>query len=97
MRIFSKASTIFESFHHHARTPLSNSALIAGYIILWLKKCVIPSILKEALAVGMVYLAVLLAHGRPLVLLPGMVYGIQSGLGFLTEQFCHVKATEGCD
>ena len=34
--------TLFESYHHQARTPISSRALLAGFLILWLKRCVVP-------------------------------------------------------
>ena len=40
----------------------------------------------------MVYLAVLLAYGRSIALLPAMVAGIQSGLRALTQSLCRVEA-----
>ena len=59
-----KTDTVFESFHHQARILISNRALLAGFLLLWLKKCVVPTLPHEALVVDVVYRAVLLAHGR---------------------------------
>lgn len=59
--------------------------------MLWLKRCVVPIEPKEALFVGVVYLAVLLAYGRPFSLLPAIVCGTHNGLRVLTEKFCKVK------
>ena len=36
-----KPDTIFESFHHQAQIPISNRALLAGFLMLWLKRCVV--------------------------------------------------------
>jgi hypothetical protein len=51
---------------------------------------VVPTLPHEAITVDVVYPTVLLAHGRPLGLLPAMVSCIQSGLRSLTTQFCNV-------
>ena len=32
-----KPDTIFESFHHQARIPISDRALLSGFLMLWLK------------------------------------------------------------
>lgn len=65
--------------------------LVARFLMLWMKRCVILSAPKEATAIGVVYLVVLLAHGRSLSLLQIMVYGIQNGLGVMTQQFWNVR------
>jgi len=31
------------SFHHQARRPKSRKALLAGFLSVWLKRCVVPS------------------------------------------------------
>ena len=33
---------VFESFHHQDRAPISDRALLAGFLMLWLKRCVVP-------------------------------------------------------
>jgi len=35
-----KHDTVFDSFHHPAKIPISNRALLAGFLMLWLKRCV---------------------------------------------------------
>jgi len=32
-----KPDTVFESFHYQARIPISDRALLAGFLMLWLK------------------------------------------------------------
>ena len=39
-----KPDTVFESFHHQAQVPISNRALLAGFLMLWLKRCVVPTL-----------------------------------------------------
>nr|ABD63197.1 hypothetical protein 20.t00049 [Asparagus officinalis] len=70
----------FESFHYQALIPISNAALLAGFLMLWLKRCVVPTRPVDALAIEVVYPAVLLAHGRPVSLLSAMVGCLQYGL-----------------
>jgi len=86
-----KPDTLFESFHRQAQTPISDRALLADFLMLWLKKCMVPTLPHEAISIDVVYPKVLLAHGRPLGLLPAMVSCIQSGLRLLTTQFCNVE------
>ena len=86
-----KPDTIFESFHHQAWIPISDRALLAGFLMLWLKRCVVPTLPHEVIVVD-VYPAVLLAHGKSISLLPAMVAGIQSSLRVLTKSLCQVEA-----
>ena len=57
-----KPDTVFESFHHQTKILISDKALLAGFLMLWLKRCVVPTLSHEVLAADIVYLAVLLAH-----------------------------------
>jgi hypothetical protein len=92
-----KADTTFESFHHQARTPISDRALLAGFLMLWLKKCVVPTLPHEAISMDVVYPAVMLACGRPIGLLPAMVSCLQSGLRVLTTAFCRTEEADLVD
>ena len=79
---------MFCSFHHQAKTPISDRALLTGFLMLWLKKCVVPTLPHEVFSIDVVYPAVMLACGRPIGLLPAMVSCLQSGLRVLTANFC---------
>jgi len=59
--------------------------------MLWLKRCVVPTLPHEVIVVDVVYPAVLLAHGKSIALFPAMVAGIQSGLRALAKSFCQVE------
>ena len=83
---------IFESFHHHAKVPMSDRALLTGFLMLWLKRCVVPTLPYEVMVADMVYPTILLAHGKFIALLPVMMVRIQSGLRALMKSFCQVKA-----
>jgi len=85
--------TIFESYHHQARIPISDRALLAGFLMLWLKRCVVPTLPHEVIVADVVYPAVLLAHGSPIALLQAVAAGIQSGLRALTQNFCEPPKT----
>jgi len=87
-----RPNTVFESFHHQARVPISDRALLAGFLILWLKRCVVPTLPHEVIIADVVYPAVLLAYGKSIALLPAMVAEIQSGLRVLVKSLCQVEA-----
>ena len=59
-----RLGTVFESFHHQAKTPISNRALLAGFLMLWLKRCVVSTLPHEVIVADVVYPAFLLAFGR---------------------------------
>ena len=61
--------------------------------MLWLKRCVVPTLPHEVIVADVVYPAVLLAHGNPIALLPAVVAGIQSGLRALNKSFCEAPKT----
>ena len=68
-----RPDTVFESFHHQARIPISDRALLAGFLMLWLKRCVLPTLPYEVIVADVVYPAILLAYGKSIALLPAMV------------------------
>ena len=71
-----KLDTVFESFHYKARIPISDRALLVGFLMLWLKRCVVPTLPHEVIVADVVYTAVLLAHGKSISLLQVMVAGM---------------------
>ena len=62
--------------------------------MLWLKRCVVPTLPHEVIVTDVVYPAILLAHGRSLGLPPAMVGCLQSGLQVLCQSFCNVVIEE---
>jgi len=86
-----KLDTLFESFHHQAKVPMFDWPLLAGFLMLWLKRCVVSMLPHEVIVADVVYPAILLAHRKSIALLPTMVAGIQSGLRALTKSFCQVE------
>jgi len=89
-----KPDTIFDSFHHQAKISISDRALLAGFLMLWLKQYVVLTLPREIIFADTVYLAILLAYGRPVGLLPAMVGFLQSGLQILCRGFCNIVAEE---
>ena len=87
-----KPDVIFKSFHHQAKIPISDQALLAGFLTLWLKHYVVPTLPHEVVVADVVYPTVLLVHGRSISLLQVMVAGIQSGLRALTKSLCQMEA-----
>lgn len=55
--------TVFSSFHYQAGFPVSDKGLIPRFLMLWLKRSIVPSLLKDAIAINVVYPVVLLAYG----------------------------------
>jgi len=53
-----RPDTVFESFHHQAQVPISDRALLAGFLMLWLKRCVVPTLPHEVIVADVVYPAV---------------------------------------
>jgi len=62
--------------------------------MLWLKRCIVPTLPHEVIVADVVYLAVLLTYGQYLGLLPAMVGCLQSGLRVLCQSFYNVVAEE---
>ena len=91
--IYEKGDT-FKSFHHQARQPISRKVLLAGFLLVSLKRCVVPSPLHDAILLMALLSAVHLVYGRSLGLLPTMVFCIQRGLHVLTEAFCRPPTTK---
>ena len=86
-----KSDMVFESFHHQAQIPISDRALLAGFLMLWLKRCVVPTLPHEVIVADVVYPVVLLAHRKSIALLPVMMAKIQNGLRALIKSLCQVK------
>jgi len=47
-RIYEKGDR-FRSFNHQVKHPMSRKALLAGFLSVWLKKCVVPSPLHDGI------------------------------------------------
>ena len=80
-----KSDTIFDNFHHQAKIPISERALLVEFLMLWLKWCIVPTLPHEVADV--VYLTVLLTYGRSLGLLPAMEVAFKVGFRYNAEAF----------
>ena len=49
-----KPDTAFDSFYHQAKTPISDRALLAGFLMFWLKKYIVPTLPHEAIIANVV-------------------------------------------
>ena len=58
-----KQGDAFLSFHHQANISISRKALLAGFLSLWLKRCVIPSHPHDGITLLVIFLAVQLVYG----------------------------------
>ena len=67
-----KLDVVFVCFHHQVKIPISNRALLVGFLMIWLKRYVVPTLSHEFIT-DVVYLVVLLAYGQFLALLPAMM------------------------
>ncbi|ONK80867.1 uncharacterized protein A4U43_C01F22640 [Asparagus officinalis] len=81
------AGTKFKSFLWHATAPIRPMTLLAGYIAIWLKKCVVPYQSGDALPLEVLYPAVQLAYKKERSLLPVMVANIHRGLRQISSAF----------
>ena len=78
---------ILRSFHHQACQPMSRKALLADFLSIWLKRCVVPSPSSDVVLLTVLLPAVCLVHDRSLGLLTVMACCIQRALHALTEAF----------
>ncbi|ONK58444.1 uncharacterized protein A4U43_C09F12830 [Asparagus officinalis] len=81
------AGTKFKSFLWHATAPIRPMALLAGYLAIWLKKCVVPYRSGDILPLEVLYPAIQLAYKKELSLLPVMVANIHRGLRQISSAF----------
>lgn len=70
------ASIVLLSYHHWAKVDLTHVVILASFLALWLKRCIVPSVLGECLTLKDFYPAISLASRRSLGLLPAMIYRI---------------------
>jgi len=66
----------FKSFNSQAKYPISQKALLIGFMLVLLKKCVISSPPYDRILSWVLLPTVQLAHRKPLGLLPTMICGI---------------------
>ena len=74
--IYEKGDTL-KSFHHQAHQRISQKALLASFLSVWLKRYVVSSPPHDIILPTALLPAVHLVHGRSLGLLSAMVCCIQ--------------------
>ena len=89
--IYEKGDTL-RSFHYQTRQPMSQKAMLAGFLLVWLKRCMVPSPSSDVVLPTVLLPAIRLVHGRSLGLLLVMVCCIQRDLRALMEAFCRPSA-----
>ena len=70
--IYEKRDTL-KSFHHQTHQPISRKALLAGFLSIWLKRCVVLSPSNDTIFLTALLLAIRLVDGRSLGLLSTMM------------------------
>ena len=85
--IYEKGNS-FKSFRHHAHQPISKKALLAGFLSVWLKRCVVSSPSSVVVLLTALLSAVHLIHCPFLGLLSAIVCCIQRDLRALMKAFC---------
>ena len=78
-----KPDTVLDNFHHQAEISISNRALLAGLLMLWLKQCVVFTLPHEVLVADVGYPTILLVFR----LVPAMAGCLQAGFEFFVEVF----------
>src|SRR3954468_4233499 len=63
---------------------ISDRVLVAGFLMIWLKRCILP---VEKIGVDVVLPAVLLCFNHSIALLPALMAGIHRGLMDLVNSF----------
>ena len=60
-------SYVHRSFHHQVGQPMSQKALLVGFLSVWLKRCVVPSPSSNVVLPTVLLPAVRLVHGLSLI------------------------------
>src|SRR4051812_16338263 len=76
--------SLIESYHYQSTVILSDRALMAGFLMIWLKRCILPA---EKISADVVLPAVLLCFNHSIALLPALMAGIHRGLRDLVNSF----------
>lgn len=84
--------TVLLSCHHWVGISLMHGIVLASYLVIWLKRCILPSVLREYLSLKYLYTAILLASGCSLGLLSAMTYRIHRGLRAFSLHFIESRS-----
>lgn len=81
-------ANISSNLHYQVRHQISNRAVLAGFLMLWLKRCLVSSPPHEIVIMDIIFPVVRLAFREPFTLVPTVVTNIQSRLKTLIVEFC---------
>src|SRR3954468_9117926 len=73
------------NFCYFGKRPMTSQARLAGFLSIWLGKCVVPT--REAATVGVLLPAARLACGVRIALVPAIIANIQHGLREVSTAF----------
>src|SRR4051812_11108535 len=73
------------NFCYFGRRPMTSRARLAGFLSIWLGKCVVPT--REAATVGVILPVARLACGVRIALVPAIIANIQHGLREVSTAF----------
>jgi len=87
------AGSLIESYHYQSTWAISDRALMAGFLIIWLKRCILSS---EKISTDMILPTVLLCFNHGIALLLALMAGINRGLRDLVSSFTamHKKVSQ---
>lgn len=72
---------------------MSERAILAGFLMLWLKKYIVPTPPLDAISMGVIYPAAKLACVKSIAFLLATISNIQSGLRTLSWSLCDRAGT----
>src|SRR5436853_7562390 len=78
------AGSLVESYHYQSKRTISRRALMAGFLMLWLKRCILPA---EKISADVILPAVLLFFNHGIALLPALMANIHCGLRGVINSF----------
>src|SRR5436853_1059345 len=78
------AGSLVESYHYQSTRTISRRALMAGFLMLWLKRCILPA---EKISANVILPAVLLCFNHSVALLPALIANIHCGLRSVINSF----------
>src|SRR3954463_5602741 len=80
--------SLIESYHYQSTRAISDLALMAGFLMIWLKRCILPA---EKISADVILPAVLLCFNHGIALLPALMASIHRGLRDLVSSFTAVS------
>src|SRR4051812_3367080 len=87
------AGSLIESYHYQSTRAISDRALMASFLMIWLKRCILP---VENIGADVILPAVVLCFNHGIALLPALMARIHRGLRDLVSSFTsmHKKVSQ---